>query len=222
MRNSACAISNRTLSFLDDLDIVRRCENHLYALGPLAISTLEGVGGKDTTGDLLVGAKLIVDSNMHITAYTQSILQSKLIGLFCTVQRILSGIFVVGILTRESIQRAVEAGVTSETIIRFLSSNSGGRVPLGLPLNVVNQIKLWESDYPRNRLCLDPVIVFSWRSDHRSEQVNRSIDAIRHKVDAYGGFVFLKIDEGAGKIHLGIKADIAREFLLSSRMVPSR
>jgi transcription initiation factor TFIIH subunit 4 len=210
-----CPISNRTISFLEDLDIVSQRAGS-YTLGPLAGAIMGGTVGGNGLTDLLTGAQLIVDSNMHITAYTQSSLQSKLVSFFCSVQRMLCGVFLVGVLTRQSVQRAVEAGVGSETIIKFLSSNLHPSISGGLPQNVINQIKLWESDFPRNRLRLEPVIVFSWRSENRSEQVSRSVDAIRHKVDPYGGFVFLKVDEAAGKIHLGIKADIAKEYILRS------
>ena len=52
----------------------------------------------------------------------------------------LSGKFLVGVLTRESIQRAIEAGVTSETISKFLGANLHPKCGPSLPQNVVNQI----------------------------------------------------------------------------------
>lgn len=221
------SVLSRTLGFLEDLDIVKRSRSVSprtslaveFSIGSLAA----GLSRKMTNGlvsdknmtNLLVGAQLIVDSNMHVTAYTQSSLQNKLIGLFCCMQRMLCGKFLVGILTRESVQRAIEAGVSSETICKFLAANLHVKCGQSLPQNVINQLRIWESDYPRNRIKMDPVIVLSWRLD-RSEQTNRAIDQIKHKIDPYNGLLFTKVDEAAGKIHLGIKADIAREYLLGT------
>ena len=221
------SVISRTIIFLEELDVVKRSRATSsprttniveFSIGPLASGLITSVDQKTSEknlSNLLVGAQLIVDSNMHVTAYTQSNLQNKLIGLFCSMQRMLCGKFVIGILTRESVQRAIEAGVTSETISKFLSSNLHPKCGPSLPQNVVNQIRIWESDYPRNRIRMDPVIVLSWSLD-RSEQTNRAIEQIKHKVDPYNGLVFTKIDEAGGKIHLGIKADIAREYILGS------
>ncbi len=222
---SDLTILSRTLGFLEDLDVIKRSRSVSprtssaieFTIGPVASGLarqVTSVSDKNLS-NLLVGAQLIVDSNMHVTAYTQSNLQNKLIGLFCSMQRMLCGKFLVGILTRESVQRAIEAGVSSDTICNFLAANLHSKCGQSLPQNVVNQLRIWESDYPRNRIKMEPVVVLSWRLD-RSEQTNRAIEQIKHKIDPYNGLLFTKIDEATGKIHLGVKADIAREYLLGT------
>jgi hypothetical protein len=211
-------VAIRTLAFLEDLDVVRVASGGQYTLGPTADALVQGGEVVSDTASvstsLLVGAQLLVDSNMHITAYTKSALQIKLIGLFCHVQRII-GKVLMGVLTRESVQRAIDGGVTADTIIKFLSSNTHpGMAVMGIPSNVAMQIRLWEADCPRVRLRMDPAVVLSWRND-RTETLNKHIVQIRQIAESHQALLFVK-EEPNGGIHLGIKAEVAHRFILKS------
>ncbi len=217
----------RTMGLLEDLDVVRgsAASGGHYVLGPTADALVQGgelVADDDQLAaatSLLVGAQLLVDSNMHVTAYTKSSLQMKLVGLFCQVQRVM-GRMLMGVLTRDSVQRAIEGGVTAETIIKFLSSNThpvmekgGGKSASSkLPVNVAMQIRLWEADCPSNRLRIEPVVVLTWRND-RTETTNRAVAHIKQIAESYQGLLFVK-EEPSGGLHVGIKADVAHKYIL--------
>ena len=193
--NTNSDIGERTRTFLMELDV-------LNAADGLPGSTMAALRGGSS---LALGATLLVDSNMHVTAYTQSGLQVKLVSLFCQIQRVL-GRVVVGIITRASVQKAIDAGVSSGAIIGFLSENMLPNCEL--PPNVCLQIKLWEADCPRNRLQIEPVTVFSWNSD-RNQLATTAIANLKQMAEARKGLLFVKV-EPDGRIHIGVKSDIAK------------
>lgn len=205
LRANVSPLIRRAVQFLDEVDCVRSPEpsnpfqKPEYAFGP----TASALHHSDSSQDLLIGAKLIVDSNMHVTAYTRSTLQVKLIALFCQVHRLL-GTVLTGVLTRASVQSAIDSGgVNSDSIIRFLSSNLHPACGGKLPLNVANQIRLWEADCPRKRLRLDPCVTLTWRGD-RTEQANSAIAQIKQLADSNRGLLFVKKDPD-GRVYMGIK-----------------
>jgi hypothetical protein len=205
-------IAKRTVTFLSDMDAIRSpteknpFQKPVHWLGPAA-----GALHKSIKEDLLLGAKLIVDSNMHVMAYTRSNLQRQLIGMFCEVHRHI-GTLMMGVLTRKSVQGAIDSGgVSSDSIIRFLSSNLHSSCGTKLPNNVSLQIRLWEADCPRNRMRMEPCVTVSWRAD-RTEQGNSAIAQLKKLAEAQRGLLFYK-QEPDGRIHIGIKSDIARSLL---------
>lgn len=204
----------RTVLFLEDLDIIRSTGDGTYILGPTA-PALHGSATSSGASDVLIGAQLIVDSNMHITAYTKSNLQVKLISLFCQVHRIM-GTVLVGTLTRASVQRAVDqGGVAADSIIQFLSSNLHPVCGGSIPPNVANQIRLWEADCPRNRLRMEACVTFTWPAD-RSEQASSSIKTVRLLAETHKGLLFTK-QEPDGRVLVGVKASIAQSYILGEK-----
>ena len=210
--NSSNNTVKRTVQVLHDLDCIRSLaegnpfQKPQMALGPTALALRHG--SQQTQQDLLIGAKLIVDSNMHVTAYTRSNLQVKLISLFCEVHRVM-GKVLAGILTRSSVQKAIDGGgVSSESIIKFLSSNLHPKCGDKLPTNVSLQIRLWETDCPRNRLKMEPCVLLSWRGD-RTEQTNRAITQVKQLAESNKGLLFTKQDPD-GRMYLGIKSSVAK------------
>lgn len=201
----------RTVQFLQDLDCIRPLsegnpfQKPLLALGSTAPALFHQAKSRQ---DLLIGAKLIVDSNMHVTAYTRSNLQVKLISLFCEVHRVM-GPVLAGVLTRSSVQKAIDGGgVASDNIIKFLSGNLHPKCGDKLPNNVSLQIRLWEADCPRNRLQIEPCVLLSWRGD-RTEQANQAISQVRQLAESNKGLLFVKQDPD-GRMYLGIKSSIAK------------
>ena len=201
----------RTVQFLQDLDCIRPLsegnpfQKPVLALGSTAPALFHQAQSRQ---DLLIGAKLIVDSNMHVTAYTRSNLQVKLISLFCEVHRVM-GPVLAGVLTRSSVQKAIDGGgVSSDNIIKFLSGNLHPKCGDKLPNNVSLQIRLWEADCPRNRLQIEPCVLLSWRGD-RTEQANQAISQVRQLAESNKGLLFVKQDPD-GRMYLGIKSSIAK------------
>ena len=195
----------RTVEFLQDIDALQP-HGEGFRIGPTGQALVMGTEGSNPSSSLLLGARLLVDSNMHVAAYTQSGLQVKLVSLFCKVLRIM-GSLVIAVLTRASVQKAIDAGVAAEAIIGFLSQNTAA----GIPPNVALQIRLWEADCPRNRLTIEPVVVLSWRGD-RNEQASTAISQVRQIAESNRGLLFVK-QEADGRVFLGIKQEVAKHCL---------
>jgi len=76
---------------------------------------------------------------------------------------------VTGVVTRDSIRRALSKGITADQIITYLTAHAHAQMrkhsPI-LPLTVVDQIRLWEIE--KNRLRPSPGWLYS--------QFNRQLD----------------------------------------------
>jgi len=66
---------------------------------------------------------LIVETNFKIIGYTSSLLYRALLKLFVRVEYIFPNL-IVGTLTRKSLQRAFQRGITSDQILHFLESHT--------------------------------------------------------------------------------------------------
>lgn len=103
---------------------------------------------------------IIVETNYRLYAYTNSPLQIAIIGLFANLRARFSNL-VVGVITRDSIRRALMNGIAAEQIITYLTTHAHpqmrSNVPL-LPPTLVDQIYLWELE--KNRLRATPGILF--------------------------------------------------------------
>ncbi|EUD64896.1 transcription initiation factor TFIIH subunit 4 [Plasmodium inui San Antonio 1] len=104
---------------------------------------------------------LIVQSNFKVYLYTNSPLKINILSHLCELQARTPNM-VVGILTRRSVLNAYNSDITANQIIKFLESYAHpGRSNFKssiIPVNVITQLKLWESE--RHRLTLDDAIVF--------------------------------------------------------------
>ncbi|KAL2866853.1 TFIIH/NER complex subunit TFB2 [Aspergillus lucknowensis] len=123
--------------------------------------TLSGPGG----GSNQPGSGfIIIETNYRLYAYTSSPLQISLIALFTTLKYRFPNL-VTGKITRQSIRRAIEMGITADQIISYLAthahpqmrkhnvsrstSNQTGIPPSVLPPTVVDQIRLWQLERDR-------------------------------------------------------------------------
>jgi transcription initiation factor TFIIH subunit 4 len=116
---------------------------------------------------------IIIETNYRLYAYTSSPLQISLIALFTTLKYRFPNL-VTGKITRQSIRRAVEMGITADQIISYLSthahpqmrkeaavkstSNTAGIPRSVLPPTVVDQIRLWQLE--RDRIKATPGFLF--------------------------------------------------------------
>mmetsp|Transcript_24851 Transcript_24851/g.56652 ORF Transcript_24851/g.56652 Transcript_24851/m.56652 type:complete len:203 (-) Transcript_24851:509-1117(-) len=84
----------------------------------------------------------------------------EVLGIFAKVEYCLPNMIVCA-LTHNSVNEAIDRGVTCSQIVDFLKRNAhpqmGKQVPV-LPETVVNQIQLWAQE--RNRLQADPARVY--------------------------------------------------------------
>ncbi|KAL2836515.1 transcription factor Tfb2-domain-containing protein [Aspergillus pseudoustus] len=107
---------------------------------------------------------IIIETNYRLYAYTSSPLQISLIALFTTLKYRFPNL-ITGKITRQSIRRAIEMGITADQIISYLAthahpqmrkhnvsrstSNQAGIPPSVLPPTVVDQIRLWQLERDR-------------------------------------------------------------------------
>ncbi|KAJ3039295.1 RNA polymerase II transcription factor B 52 kDa subunit [Rhizophlyctis rosea] len=112
-----------------------------------------------TSGSLMTAAKpseeggfIIVETNYRVYAYTESSLQIAILDLFVDLQ-IRFANMVMGIISRDSIRKALSNGISAEQIISFLTTHAHPEMrkqnPI-IPATVVDQIRLWELE--RNRM----------------------------------------------------------------------
>jgi transcription initiation factor TFIIH subunit 4 len=109
---------------------------------------------------------IIIETNYRLYAYTSSPLQISLISLFTNLKYRFPNL-VTGKVTRQSVRRAIEMGITADQIISYLlthahpqmrkhnaghsTSNTGGIPPSVLPPTVTDQIRLWQLERDRLR-----------------------------------------------------------------------
>lgn len=116
---------------------------------------------------------IIIETNYRLYAYTSSPLQISLIALFTTLKYRFPNL-VTGKITRQSIRRAIEMGITADQIVSYLTthahpvmrkhnitrtaSQAMGIPPSILPPTVVDQIRLWQLE--RDRVKATPGFLF--------------------------------------------------------------
>ncbi|KAF9355166.1 RNA polymerase II transcription factor B 52 kDa subunit [Mortierella sp. AD094] len=95
---------------------------------------------------------IVLETNYRLYAYTDSPLQIAVLNLFVHLRDRFPNM-VTGVITRDSIRRALSKGITADQIITYLTAHAHTQMrkhtPI-LPLTVVDQIRLWEIE--KNRL----------------------------------------------------------------------
>ena len=112
---------------------------------------------------------IIVETNYRVYAYTSSPLQIALLSLFINLRSRHPNL-VTGKMSKSSVQRAVQAGITAEQIISYLTSHAHpqmrrhaqaeqaqlqarntdpGRIVPILPATILDQIHLWQLERDR-------------------------------------------------------------------------
>ncbi|GAA5843796.1 hypothetical protein JCM5353_001943 [Sporobolomyces roseus] len=163
----------RVLSDLSDYGLVYRTspETSIYyptrlsttltSSAPPLLSTLHGQSS-DSGGGGAGGGFLVVETNYKLYAYTSNPLQIAVMALFASLKTRFAN-FVTGMITRESVRRGLENGITANQIISYLTTRAHPQmVQLHqqrqgkhnedqnlLPTTVVDQIRLWEHERRR-------------------------------------------------------------------------
>lgn len=134
------------------------------ALGNAVSGSLTGPGVQ--SGGSSAGGFIIIETNYRLYAYTSSPLQISLISLFTNLKYRFPNL-VTGKITRQSVRRAIEMGITADQIISYLlshahpqlrkhnaahsTSNTSSIQPSVLPPTVTDQIRLWQLERDRVR-----------------------------------------------------------------------
>ncbi|GAP89394.1 putative RNA polymerase II transcription factor B subunit 2 [Rosellinia necatrix] len=170
------------------------------------LSTAEGGGSISSADPGQDKSAIILETNFRLYAYVNSPLQIAVLALFVDLKYRFRGL-VSGVLTRASIRRAVDMGITSDQIISYLATHaheqmhrvaSSQRRPV-LPPVVVDQIRLWQLDTERmlatsgflfkdfedykeySEICnfADDIGVVTWRNDRKGMFFASKVDQIK-------------------------------------------
>lgn len=94
---------------------------------------------------------IIIETNYRLYAYTNSLIQIAILSLFTKLQHRFPNL-VSGKLTKESVHKAVQAGITSSQIISYLTTYAHPQMQKTVPYippTVMDQIRLWEYEGER-------------------------------------------------------------------------
>lgn len=128
---------------------------------PLAIGLCSSCATNDLQSGKVSSGFLVVETNYRVYAYTDSLLQLAIVSTF-TDMIYRFGNLSVGILTRESVRRALQVGITSKQIVDYLKSNSHDIAlnnPNPVPPVICDQLRLWELE--RDRFQFDEGALYS-------------------------------------------------------------
>ncbi|KAG9152631.1 hypothetical protein Leryth_024418 [Lithospermum erythrorhizon] len=157
--NTLTDIQRVTIRDLADLGLVKLQQGRKESwFIPTKLATNLSISLSDTSARKQ--GYVVVETNFRMYAYSTSKLHCEILRLFARVEYQLPNL-VVSAITKESLYKAFENGITSEQIIAFLQQNAhprvAERVP-SVPENVSDQIRLWESDL--NRVEIVPAQLF--------------------------------------------------------------
>lgn len=110
-------------------------------------------GGQSQQQDNKVQPKgfIIVETNYRLYAYTNSLIQIAILSLFTKLQHRFPNL-ISGKLTKDSVYRAVQSGITSSQILSYLTTYAHPQMLKNnppLPPTVMDQIRLWEYEGER-------------------------------------------------------------------------
>ncbi|KAF2747940.1 transcription factor Tfb2 [Sporormia fimetaria CBS 119925] len=143
-----------TLDILCDLGIAYRPSKSSTSFYPtrLAVSLVSDSASLPASGHSNpTGGYIIVETNHRVYAYTTSLLQIAVLSLFTRLTTRFPNL-VSGKITRQSVQKAIKLGISSQQIISYLTAHAHPQMrktqPF-LPPTVIDQIRLWEFDRER-------------------------------------------------------------------------
>jgi len=137
---------------------MRKLNSKRYYTTPLAIRLLSCAAHAEA-GPSQRGF-LVLETNFRLYSYTDSPLWVQVISEFAELLYQLPNL-VVAQVTRESVLRAVDSGVSTQQIVHFLERNAhplmAALTPI-LPETVVDQMRLWAAE--RDRLRAAPARLY--------------------------------------------------------------
>lgn len=150
------------------LVFIRKRKDGYFFITPLFNRLIASTSSSDTSSELNRSGYIIVETNFRVYAYTDSSLQLAILSTFTEMLYRFNDMS-VGVLTRDSVRRALQVGITASQIVSFLRSNahpktilaaneSGGTLQC-VPITVADQIHLWEDE--RHRLTFTDAVIYS-------------------------------------------------------------
>ncbi|GMR47943.1 hypothetical protein PMAYCL1PPCAC_18138, partial [Pristionchus mayeri] len=164
--------TERQVSFVTHLRelgliFIRKRKDGFFYLTPL-MANLCLASQKDST--IKKTGSIIVETNFRVYAYTSSSLQLAILSSFTSMTYRFHDMS-VGVLTRDSVRKALQVGITADQIISFLKTNShpeSASSALPIPITVSDQIRLWEDE--RKRLLYQDATLYSSFESEREYQ----------------------------------------------------
>lgn len=168
---STSTLSPTQLQMLDDLSdmgLVYRTSKNALTFYPTRLATSltseSGSAMSASSNDILQASQgnagpsatankgfIIIETNYRLYAYTNSLIQIAILSLFTKLQHRFPNL-VSGKLTKESVHRAVQSGITSAQIISYLTTYAHPQMQKNvsfIPPTVMDQIRLWEYEGER-------------------------------------------------------------------------
>ena len=111
----------------------------------------DGGGSTESSNATAADGHIIVETNYRVYAYTSSAVEMEILRLFTRADYRLPNLY-VGMLTRESVQNALRAGVDAEQIVGYIRAHAHKQVRRkkpSVPHTVCDQIRLWSRDMER-------------------------------------------------------------------------
>ncbi|KAJ1373832.1 hypothetical protein KIN20_036357 [Parelaphostrongylus tenuis] len=110
------------------LIFIRKRKDGIFFLTPLLTNLCTGTDDEENGGcirplDEQRSGSIIVETNFRLYAYTSSALQLAILSTFTEMIYRFNDMS-VGVLTRESVRRALQVGITASQIISFLRANA--------------------------------------------------------------------------------------------------
>jgi transcription initiation factor TFIIH subunit 4 len=213
---STSTLSETQLQMLDDLSamgIVYRNSKESRTFYPTRLATtltsesgaLPGsdVGASDKAESKIQNKGfIIVETNYRLYAYTNSLIQIAILSLFTKLQHRFPNL-VSGKLTKESVHRAVQAGITSAQIISYLTTYAHPQMQKSnppLPPTVMDQIRLWEYEGERVEVTVGYLMrEFGSETEYRDVlQYAEALGVLVWKNDANRCFFVSHVEQVAG------------------------
>lgn len=142
---------------------------------------------------------IIIETNYRLYAYTSSLLQIAVLALFAKLHTRYPNL-VAGKLTKVSVQRAIEYGITAQQIIDYLRVHAHPQMlkndPV-LPPTVTDQIALWQRE--GDRMATHPGYLlkeFASRADYDdAAEYAKALGVLQWKNDHKQMFFVTKIEQ---------------------------
>lgn len=129
-----------------------------YFPTPLAVNLINGISKSQNPNENK--GYIIVETNFRVYAYTNSELQIALLGLFIELRYRFPNM-VCGLISRDSVRKALVKGITANQMIKFLKAHAHPQARVKtppVPETICDQIRLWERE--RNRFVATPAVLY--------------------------------------------------------------
>ncbi|KAH9262709.1 hypothetical protein BASA82_000259 [Batrachochytrium salamandrivorans] len=128
----------------------------------------------------LATMRIVVETTFKVYCYTTSKMHASMLELFCQLEARLPNL-TVAMITRESVARAFQKGISAEQILSFLDQNADPITHTlrtkSVPDNVSDQISLWKKETSRLSL-LNPGTLVECTNTSRQGEVFRELCSV--------------------------------------------